>query len=129
MPPAPILDRDVLGRLRALQTQDDPHLVSELVDDFLAKAPQRLARMREQLAAGDARALDFEVHGLVGSSGALGLMRLHGHAQALELLARGGTLEGAEGLLAEVEQAFTEARTALLAELAATPSPSGRGPG
>jgi HPt (histidine-containing phosphotransfer) domain-containing protein len=126
---APILDRAVLGRLRALQTEEDPNLVAELVGDFLTKAPQRLERMRTQLAAGDARGLDFEVHGLVGSSGALGLMRLYGHAQALELLARGGTLEGAEALLTEVERAFEEARIALLAELDVTPSPSGRGAG
>src|SRR5688572_12281138 len=78
---APILDSRTLGKLRALQVEGDPDLVAELAGDFLARTPQRLERMRASLAAGNASALDFEAHTLAGSSGALGLMRLHGHCQ------------------------------------------------
>lgn len=113
----PVLDVQVLHRLRALQAEGEPDIVAELVGDFLEAAPPRLERMRAQLAAGDVQGLEFAVHGLVGNSGALGLMRLHGHAKALEELARTGSLTGAAPLLAEVERALEEARAALLSEL------------
>jgi HPt (histidine-containing phosphotransfer) domain-containing protein len=113
----PILERRALERLRALQIEGEPDLVAELAGDFLARAPQRLERMRASLAAGNASALDFEAHTLAGGSGMLGLKRLHGHCQALEARVRDGTLTDAAPLLAEVERAFAEARVALLAEV------------
>ena len=44
-------------------------------------------------------------------------MRVRQHCKALENLARGPSLEGAEGLVTQVEQAYAEARPLLMVEL------------
>lgn len=114
---APLLDVSALERLRALQDGEEPALLTELGSGFLARTSVLLERMREFLAAGDARAFEHQAHSLAGNSGMFGLTRLREYCKALETLARSGRLETAGGLLAEAERAFTEARPLLCAEL------------
>jgi HPt (histidine-containing phosphotransfer) domain-containing protein len=116
-PVAPLLDVSALEKLRALQDEAEPELLAELAHDFLTRASQSVQQMRELLARGDIEAFELRAHSLAGNSGMFGMMRLREHCLALETLTRGGRLEGAGELLAEVERAFTEARPLLLAEL------------
>jgi HPt (histidine-containing phosphotransfer) domain-containing protein len=88
-----------------------------MAQGYLARTPARLSRLRELLAAGNATLLANEAHGLATASGMFGMMRVRLHCKALENLARGSGLEGADGLLTQVEQSFAEARPLLLAEL------------
>jgi HPt (histidine-containing phosphotransfer) domain-containing protein len=114
---APLLDVSALERLRMLQDEEEPELLAELASGFLARTSQSLQQLRELLAQGSAEALEHRAHALAGNSGMFGMTRLREHCRALESLARGGRLDGADELLAEAERAFTEARPLLLAEL------------
>ncbi|MET0404941.1 MAG: Hpt domain-containing protein [Cystobacter sp.] len=113
----PAMDVRQLEKLSVLQDEDAPHLVAEMAQGYLTRTPARLSRLRELLGAGQATLLANEAHGLATASGMFGMMRVRQHCKALENLARGSGLEGAEALLARVEAAFAEARPLLMAEL------------
>ncbi|OJT27465.1 hypothetical protein BO221_05725 [Archangium sp. Cb G35] len=116
-----ILAMDVrqLEKLNVLQDADSPNLVADMARGYLDRTPQRFQRMRELLAAGKADPLASEAHGLATSSGMFGMMRVRQHCKALENLARGPSLDvdGAEAILAQMEQAYAEARPLLMAQL------------
>jgi histidine phosphotransfer protein HptB len=115
---APILDVELLSRLRELEQGDDRGELAKLVGRYLASIPPQIERMRELLAQGQGGALSREAHGLAGSSAMYGLPRLRQCCKALEACAKGQSLEAATALLAEVTRAFEEARPLLMAELA-----------
>ncbi|HYO66242.1 MAG TPA: Hpt domain-containing protein [Archangium sp.] len=114
-----VLAMDVrqLEKLSMLQDADAPNLVAEMARGYLDRTSQRLLRMKEMLAARNASQLAHEAHGLATSSGMFGMMRVRQHCKALENLARGPSLEGAERLLAQVDQAYAEARPLLMRQL------------
>lgn len=114
-----VLAMDVrqLEKLSVLQDADSPTLVADMARGYLERTPQRLGRMRELVATGNASQLAHEAHGLATSSGMFGMMRVRQHCKALENLARESGLEGAGELLAQVEQAYAEARPLLMAQL------------
>lgn len=114
-----VLAMDVrqLEKLSVLQDEDDPHLVANMARGYLDRTPQRLGRMREMLATGNAALLAHEAHGLATSSGMFGMMRVRMHCKALENLARGPQLEGAGELLSALEEAYREARPLLMAQV------------
>jgi HPt (histidine-containing phosphotransfer) domain-containing protein len=105
----PTVDIPTLDRLRALQREHEPSLVAELVGEFLARAPQRIALMRAALEAGDTAALEFESHGLAGSCGVLGVIRMRICCLELEELARRGALALAPAALDQVIRSLEEA--------------------
>jgi len=110
---APAVDLATLDQLRALQIEHEPSLVAELVGEFLTRAPERIARMRAALEAGDKGALEFEAHGLAGSCGVLGVVRMRARCRELEELARQGALAQAPAALDEVIRSLDEARPVL----------------
>ncbi|HEX5745936.1 MAG TPA: Hpt domain-containing protein [Archangium sp.] len=114
-----VLAMDVrqLEKLSVLQDEDSPNLVADMARGYLERTPQRLVRMKELLAARNAHQLASEAHGLATSSGMFGMMRVRQHCKALENLARGPSLDGAEALLAQMEQAYVEARPLLMMQL------------
>ncbi|AKJ06787.1 Hpt domain-containing protein [Archangium gephyra] len=114
-----VLAMDVrqLEKLSVLQDEDSPNLVADMARGYLDRTPPRILRMKELLAARNASQLAHEAHGLATSSGMFGMMRVRQHCKALENLARGPGLEGAEGLLARIEQAYAEARPLLMTQL------------
>jgi HPt (histidine-containing phosphotransfer) domain-containing protein len=110
----PVVDLPTLERLRELEIEGEPSLVAELVGEFLTRVPQRLARIRAALEAQDAAALELEAHSLVGSCGALGVMRMRASCQGLEALAHQGNLGASSAAAVEqVARDFEEARPAL----------------
>lgn len=110
----PVVDLPTLERLRELEIEGEPSLVAELVGEFLTRVPQRLARMRAALEAGDAAALELEAHSLVGSCGALGVLRMRTSCQDLEALAHQGKLgPAATSAVEQVARDFDEASPAL----------------
>ena len=85
--------------------------------EFLTRTPERFARMRTLLGAGNAPELEREAHSFNGSCGALGITRMRLRARALEHHLHEQGLDGAEELLARLEAAFQEALPLLSAEL------------
>ena len=110
---APTVDLSTLDRLRELQLEHEPSLVAELVGEFLTRAPQRIERMRAALEARDMAALEFESHGLAGSCGVLGVIRMRICCLELEELARRGALAQAPAALDEVIRCLEDARPIL----------------
>ena len=110
---APTVDLPTLDRLRELQREHEPSLVAELVGEVLSRAPQRIARMQAALEAEDMAALEFESHGLAGSCGVLGVIRMRISCLELEELARRKALAQAPGALDEVIRCLEEARPIL----------------
>ena len=119
-PPTPSAD-DPLDRGAFTQLAGD--LVErawlvELVDTFLAEAPETLARARASVAGGDATALARALHGLRGSCKSLGARRLLALLEPLEAAARAGDLGGAPAGLDALSTALVATGAALRRELA-----------
>lgn len=111
----PPLDPATLENLRELAGEEDPDLVSELVEMYLEDAPRRIEEIRRALHAGDAHALAQAAHTLKGSSGNMGATRVQELAAGLQEAGDSGDLSGAEEKLASLERAFDRAKEALLA--------------
>ena len=70
-PDGPVLDRAQLEEA----CMGDPDLRRTLVQTFLSDVRRRVAHLGSRIAAGDARAVEFEAHGLKGMCGAIGAVR------------------------------------------------------
>jgi CheY-like chemotaxis protein/HPt (histidine-containing phosphotransfer) domain-containing protein len=116
------LDRSRLDGLRKLEQVSGRSVVPEIVDSFLAEAPRRLARIREALAQADAKEVAFWAHSLKGSSSQIGAGRLAALSLDLEKRGKGGSLEGADPLLEELERELAELTPELREEGAKAPS-------
>ena len=101
------IDRVAVARLLAM-VGDDPDFVDELVDDYLAEAPQLAAAVRAAMDAGDADAVVLPAHTLKGTSANLGGVRVAEIAQGIEERGRAGDLEGVDAMLADLEVALIE---------------------
>ena len=85
----------------------DAEFMAELIDTYVADAPQQLEALNASLAAGDVDGLVRPAHTLKSSSASLGALRLTERCRQLELTAKAGSLDGAtesiEGIAAELE--------------------------
>jgi HPt (histidine-containing phosphotransfer) domain-containing protein len=102
------IDRQVLVELLDA-TGGERGFLAELIDAFLADAPDLVGQMRDAVHRGSAADLVRPVHTLKSSSASLGAMTLSAHCKALESAARAGSLDGAaeavDTIAAELERA------------------------
>jgi signal transduction histidine kinase/ligand-binding sensor domain-containing protein/CheY-like chemotaxis protein/HPt (histidine-containing phosphotransfer) domain-containing protein len=110
----PVLDPGRLASLRRLGELTGRPLAREVVDGFVKETPLRLERLRSALVRGDAEELAFIAHSLKGISGQLGALRVAALSGELEGRGRNEDLDGASGLLAEIEN--EAARVVLMLE-------------
>ena len=110
----PALDPARLASLRRLAELTGRPLAQEVVESFLRETPRRVDQMRRAVGRGDAEDLAFVAHSLKGSSGQLGALRVAALSEELEKRGRNEDLDGASGLLAEIEE--EAARVSLLLE-------------
>ena len=66
------IDRSALDAIRALQSDEDPNIVRELITIYLEDSIGRLAEMRTTVSNGDPTLTRRAAHGLKGSSANLG---------------------------------------------------------
>lgn len=102
---APIVD---IGRLRDLGVvgeEDRPEL-AELVDVFGVETPELIARLGEGIDAGSVEQVRAAAHDLKGSAAAIGADRIAALAEEVDRIAKVGTLDGVEDLLARIDGAF-----------------------
>ena len=104
------IDAAIFAELKETTGAD---FVAELVDTFLEDAPKLLAALHEATASGDAGAFRRAAHSLKSNGNTFGAAALAGLARDLEH--RGLDAVGGDGpaLLAQVEQAYSEAATLL----------------
>jgi HPt (histidine-containing phosphotransfer) domain-containing protein len=77
------LDPGVFGALVGLEAEA-PGFLTELLEEFRDGCARRLAVMHAALRTGDAEALSFAAHGMRGSCGTLGAVRMAALARHLE---------------------------------------------
>jgi CheY-like chemotaxis protein len=112
---AAALDRTILARLQAEIGGDDPSIVAEVIDLFLADTPQVLAEMRIGLANGADELVQRAAHTLKSNSASVGARPLAARCDTLEGLARSRQLVDGNTHLRQIEAAYAEAEHALRA--------------
>lgn len=113
---ADAIDLGVLESLAEAQGDGEPDLVVELIDLFLADAPQRVAIMREAMANSDARLLGRAAHALKGSSATLGAVQVAESCAELEQLARDASLHHVAPVLDRLDHEFASLQVTFLLE-------------
>ena len=110
------VDQAVLDRLRELNEDGEPDIVTELIDLFLRDTPPRLAALKDAIQEGDAQALSQTAHTLKGSSSNMGATRLAALNAELQSKASDGALKDASRLLAQLDNEFERVRHVLESE-------------
>jgi CheY-like chemotaxis protein len=107
------LDPDGLKRLRRT-VGEDPTVLAELIDAFLADAPRLLADLRRSLNRGDAAGVRLAAHSLKSNGAAFGAQAFANLCKELEALGKIGALDGADHLLTQAEAEYERVKTALM---------------
>ena len=89
---------------------DDREALTEIVEAFVDEAPQRIAELRDGLAAGDAVLVGRAAHTLKANGRTFGAFRLAELCQEVEAAARGGDLAPASARIDELDKAWNEIR-------------------
>ncbi len=111
------LDWSVLAGLRELQEEGEPDILEDLIGLFLTDAPPQLGALREAVEAGDAHSVERIAHGLKGSSGNLGAVRMSALCTELEEMERSDELKAAPELISRLEEEFGRVCAAFEEEL------------
>jgi signal transduction histidine kinase/CheY-like chemotaxis protein/HPt (histidine-containing phosphotransfer) domain-containing protein len=106
------VDAAALVRLQEMMG-GEPAYLYELIDGFLAEAPQLLAQMQRGLAAQDAATIRLAAHSLKANVADFGAARLHELTVQVEALAKQGDLADLSALLAAMTEAYTAVEKAL----------------
>ena len=111
------IDQEVLDKIRTLERNGAPRLVSRLVGLYLQGTLPLIERMKQARADNDFEALRTAAHTLKSSSANVGAMRLQGLCKELELQARNRHIEDALERIEHIEREFLAARGILQREL------------
>jgi PAS domain S-box-containing protein len=114
-PAAPILDRRVLERFQVDIGDDSPAFLIELIELFLADAPQLLAKLQGAVADHIAEVVQRVAHTLKSTSASVGAKALAAECGTLEDLARDEQLEDGVEQLRLITTTFDETERALRA--------------
>lgn len=88
----------------------DPELLQEILDYFVELVPGQLDDLEAVLRAGDVSAVDLQAHAMKGGAANVGAIRVSEVARELELLAKGGGLDGAVDLFQRLRDEFEALR-------------------
>jgi CheY-like chemotaxis protein len=121
-PPAPPpqgdpVDRAALDNIRALSRDAGDALVQKVINAYVGDTPRHLQALRQAVSTGDAGSLRRIAHGLKSASANIGAGCLAATCRDLEQLGRGGSVDGAAPLLADMEREFQSVRQSLHAML------------
>jgi HPt (histidine-containing phosphotransfer) domain-containing protein len=111
---------DILDLSKAMgAVAGDRELFEEVANLFLEDAADKIAKLREGVAKGDAGAVAQAAHTLKGSVGYFGAKRAFDAVYRLELIGKKGTWTEAETAQLELEREFKALETAMKRALAA----------
>ena len=110
---SPSIDAKVWESLVALEAAGEPGFLRELVAEFLAQAPQRMAALSDASTRADAPALEREAHGFKGSCGSLGATAMADCCERLETMGRDGSCATAADVLRTLDREWQAVRGAL----------------
>lgn len=114
-PSAPILNTDVIARLRELQAATDPSLMSQIFASFIIDGIERVRILKNSIEEHDAEALRRTAHALKGASSTIGAQRMADIAHRLEAMATAPITKTPElaKLAAQIESEFEQVKTEL----------------
>jgi CheY-like chemotaxis protein len=113
--PDRVIDLNRLEHLRAIQSDNQPSLVRELIDLFVADAPGHLAAIDEAVRAADAALLRRHAHRFLSATQNIGARRMSELCADIERLARAGDLALAAPLAQALAAERQQVQAALLA--------------
>ncbi|NEP83991.1 MAG: response regulator [Okeania sp. SIO3B3] len=109
--PNSMLDMTMLESIRKM---GGDKLLSEIIEDYLNYAPDRLAAIREAITTNDAKALQIAAHTMRSSSGNLGAVTMGNICNQLENLGRAETTIGAAEIFPLLENEYEQIKQALI---------------
>lgn len=112
-PPHPVLDMEVIGRLRRLGESAGEDLIGQLTLIFVEDSEAAIIALREAVGAGDAAEVVRTAHALSGASVNLGATDLARMFASLEAIDVAGGLLGSASTLGAIEAEFGRVRSAL----------------
>lgn len=108
-----VLELPQLEHLAALQDEEQPDFVSELIELFLIETPRRLAELHGALNVGDLTLVARTAHTIKGASATFGGRELQSRCAELERLAAGGHQTEAQAAEHELNLAYERLASAL----------------
>jgi HPt (histidine-containing phosphotransfer) domain-containing protein len=105
-----LLNMDTISVLRDLG--DD--LVLDLIQTYIEESDRLVSEMESAALSGDTARIGSIAHSMKGSSLNMGLEIIGEVSLRLEKMGKGGDLDGARGLIPELQQSYIEAKQALL---------------
>jgi len=111
----PLIDRRRIAQLLELQDEQQPALVADIVELFLADSPRHLETLAAAIRSGDVAQLESVAHRYLSGIENLGMRRMRAHCMELERLGRAGTVDGAAPALEQLRREFELAREPLAA--------------
>jgi HPt (histidine-containing phosphotransfer) domain-containing protein len=100
-----LIDKEAWERMKSMT---GPAFLVELIDVFLKDSPDLIEEMRAGLATGETERVRRAAHSLKSNAATFGADRLAGVAREMEMMAKSGTLEGAESRLSVVEAEYAQ---------------------
>jgi HPt (histidine-containing phosphotransfer) domain-containing protein len=97
-----------------MKSMTDADFLAELVDTYLSDSPDLIAQMHTGLAEGNIALVQRAAHSLKSNSASLGATLLANAARELEMIAKGGTLEGGAPKLAAIESEYARVKPVLV---------------
>ena len=79
--------------------EGDVELLQDVVEIFMERGQEQLAAIRQAITDADVQTVMIQSHGMKGGSSNFCAKRFGKAALALEMLSKGGSLEGAEEML------------------------------
>lgn len=110
----PVLDAQVIERLRVLEEFDTPGFLAELAQMFLADGPGRIAAVHAGVDGADGDAIHRAGHAMKGSCSTMGATRLAAIAEAIETAGVEGDIARAADLVESLEEEYRLFAQALL---------------
>ncbi len=109
---AAAVDQAVLGRLRQLDAEV-PGFFSEVVATFLRETPSRIERLVAAVESAEATAAQRAAHGLKGSAGTIGALRMASLCEEIERQAGSGDLSICQLSMTALEEEFRSVKEIL----------------
>jgi HPt (histidine-containing phosphotransfer) domain-containing protein len=111
------VDLTVLEEFQAMLGEEDLGTVPELIAIFLKDSPNLLGEIQSAISDADAKIIERATHTFKSSARHLGAIELGKLCEALETLARGGTLDQVPERVAEIVAEYDHVKIELEAEL------------